>query len=120
MTKSTTKINEKNKESNKKNNKNNKIKKNNDDEPFVLSPNENIENIENTECHRLYFDLNANFIFPKYKKQNLLYDTVMDKKNNWKIVNHPLPAPIDRDAGTKIKFSPIKYNNKMEKNNGKR
>ena len=114
--KSTTKINEKNKESNKKINKNNKIKKNNDDEPFVLSPNENIENIENTECHRLYFDLNANFIFPKYKKQNLLYDTVMDKKNNWKIVNHPLPAPIDRDAGTKIKFSPIKYNNKMEKN----
>ena len=103
------------------NNKNNNIDNNkksikNKNEPFVLSPNENIDNIEKAESHRLDCDLNANFIFQKYKKQNLLYDTVIDKKNNWEVVSHPSPAPIDRDAGTKIKFFPIKHTNKMEKN----
>ena len=79
-------------------------------EPFKINPEEKIEAIQNVESHKL----DINIIQPKTKNKNnkldeknfllIPFETVIESKNNWKTLSQPISAPIDRDAGTKIKY----------------
>ena len=79
--------------------------KNEKEDPFII----NVPEIEhNHESHKI-FEYNLRLNSPKKKLFNMddviLYDTINEGKNHWGIIMQP-PAPsIDRDAGTKIKYT---------------
>ena len=80
----------------------------NGNEPFIISPEEKIEEIQNVESHKLdipknNFDLQNKNIFPKINLA-IPFEKIIDSTNFWKPIYQPIPAPIDRDAGTKIKY----------------
>ena len=89
--------------------------KNENEEPFVVNSPE-IENIQRIETHKIDYNLKFHSSLKKiYNTENkILYDVIKEGKNNWGMITQP-PAPsIDRDAGTKIKFT--KPTLKLKKN----
>ena len=91
----------------------------NEKEPFNINPEEKIEAIQNVESHKLDINTNPskntnkNNILEIKKFISIPFEQIIDSKNYWKPLSQPLSAPIDRDAGSKIKFDrPLipKYN----------
>ena len=70
-------------------------------EPFQVNPEEKIENIKNVEIHKIEISPSHPFI---HKSLNIEFDSIIDSKNYWNPLSEPKAAPIDRDAGTKIKY----------------
>ena len=62
---------------------------------------EKIENIKNVEIHKIEISPSHPFI---HKSLNIEFDSIIDSKNYWNPLSEPKAAPIDRDAGTKIKY----------------
>ena len=101
-----------------------------ENEPFQLNPEEAIEEIQKVESHKLDINipsknnLNQNMLTNIYlsdeikikKNISIPFEKINESTNYWKPILQPKPAPIDRDAGTKIKFEkPLipKFNKKM-------
>ena len=99
-----------------------------ENEPFQLNPEEAIEEIQKVESHKLDINisqknnLNQNINTNIYlsdeikNKKNLTlpFEKIIEGTNYWKPILQPSPAPIDRDAGTKIKYDkPFKFSKKM-------
>ena len=78
-------------------------------DPFQVNPEEKIENIKNVEIHKIEISPLHPFI---HKSHNIAYDTIIDSKNYWNPLLQPKAAPIDRDAGTKIKYEKSMINKK--------
>ena len=72
-----------------------------DIEPFQINPEEKIDIIKKVENHKI--DFLSSHQNNKAKKKIPL-DTNKDSNNYWSIINPPHAPPIDRDAGTKIKY----------------
>ena len=82
----------------------------NEKDPFQ---DENIDAIKNVEEHKI--DLSPGQPMNKKSEQfNLPYDITIDSTNFWNNISQPNPPPIDRDAGTKIRYEKpkINFNNK--------
>ena len=75
-------------------------------EPFNISPDEKIEEIKNIESHKFNINLNSeqNIYFKNKKSKFIPFEKVVESTNFWNSILQPISAPIDRDAGTKIKF----------------
>ena len=88
-------------------------------EPFNISPDEKIEEIKNIESHKFNINLNSeqNIYFNNKKSKFIPFEKVVESTNFWNSILQPISAPIDRDAGTKIKFEKpavlLKINKKM-------
>jgi len=78
-------------------------------EPFQVNPEEKIENIKNVEIHKIEISPSHPFI---HKSHNIAFDSIIDSKNYWDPLSEPKAAPIDRDAGTKIKYERPMINKK--------
>ena len=84
--------------------KNETFKKENDD-PFII----NVPEIENTHEPHKIFESNLRFhtsmekVFNKEKI--ILYDIIKEGKNHWGTIMQPEAPSIDREAGTKIKYT---------------
>ena len=95
-------------------------KQENGNEPFHINPEEKIDEIQNVEIHKIdilksKFSNTISTNNKKNKKKSIPYEKVIESKNFWNPILEPLTAPIDRDAGTKIKYAgpKIKLNKKM-------
>ena len=78
-------------------------------DPFQVNPEEKIEDIKNVEIHKIEISPSHPFI---HKSHNIAFDSIVDSKNNWNPLSEPKAAPIDRDAGTKIKYEKPLINKK--------
>ena len=78
-------------------------------DPFQVNPEEKIEDIKNVEIHKIEISPSHPFI---HKSHNIAFDSIVDSKNNWNSLSEPKAAPIDRDAGTKIKYEKPLINKK--------
>ena len=111
-------------------NKNNIIKESNlesekENEPFNISPDEKIEEIKVAESHKININIEQNLFksnsinFDNKKKVSIPLEKVIESTNFWDSILQPSSPPIDRDAGTKIKFEKTKINNLSKKANSK-
>jgi hypothetical protein len=75
----------------------------NENEPFKVNPDEKIDTIKNVEIHKIEISP-SNQINNKISNIELPFDSIIDSTNFWKELSQPLSVPIDRDAGTKIKY----------------
>jgi hypothetical protein len=102
-------------------NKNNVIKESNlesekENELFNISPDEKIEEIKGAESHKININIEQNLFksnsinFDNKKKVTIPLEKVIESKNFWDSILQPSSPPIDRDAGTKIKFERTKIN----------
>ena len=75
-------------------------------EPFKISQDEKIDEIKKTESHKVNINLNEEQnIYSNNKKSKLIpFEKIVESTNFWNNILQPNSAPIDRDAGTKIKF----------------
>ena len=100
-------------------NKNNVIKESNlesekENEPFNIPPEEKIEEIKVDESHKINFNIEQNLFksnsinFDNKKKVEIPFEKIVESKNFWDSILQPGSPPIDRDAGTKIKFERTK------------
>ena len=80
--------------------------KNENNVPFIINPAEEIENIQKIESHKLDYNykLSNEINFNINNENKLLYDSIKEGQNHWGIISQPTAPPIDRDAGTKIKY----------------
>ena len=90
---------------------NSNLKSTKEVEPFHLSPDEKIEEIKTVESHKIDILKNSininnpnNIIFASSNSKSLPFEKVVESNNFWRPILQPNPPPIDRDAGTKIKF----------------
>ena len=99
--------------------KNNVIKESNlesekENEPFNIPPEEKIEEIKIDESHKINFNIEQNLFksnsinFDNKKKVEIPFEKIVESKNFWDSILQPGSPPIDRDAGTKIKFERTK------------
>ena len=72
-----------------------------DIEPFQINSEEKIEIIKKVENHKIDF---LSSLQNNKEKKKIPLDTNKDSNNYWSIINQPHAPPIDRDAGTKIKY----------------
>ena len=85
--------------------KKNEIFKKENDDPFII----NVPEIENTHEPHKIFESNLRFhtsmekVFNKEKI--ILYDIIKEGKNHWGTIMQPEAPSIDREAGTKIKYT---------------
>ena len=81
----------------------------NENEPFKINPEEKIDTIKNVEIHKIE-------ISPPNQINNRILDipfeSIIEATNFWKTLPQPLSTPIDRDAGTKIKYEKPVFQNK--------
>ena len=99
-----------------------------ENEPFQINPDEAIEEIQKVESHKLDINISSKnnleqnintniYLSNKIKnKKNLSipFEKIIEGTNYWKPILQPSPPPIDRDAGTKIKYDkPLKFSKKM-------
>ena len=100
-----------------------RIENENEKDPFNINPEEKIEAIQNVESHKLDIPSKNQNKNNKLDIKNFLsipFETIVESTNYWKSLSQPIPAPIDRDAGTKIKFDrPLfsKFNKNMNLKN---
>ena len=79
----------------------------NNEEPFIINSPEEIENIQKIESHKIDDNVKFYAIFKNTgddNGDNLAYDIIKSGSNHWEMIPQPLAPPIDRDAGTKIKY----------------
>ena len=79
----------------------------NENDPFQINSDEKIEIIKNIENHKIDFLANSPINNNNNDKNNNIFipfDTIVDSKNFWNQLSQPDTVPIDRDAGTKIKY----------------
>ena len=84
-------------------------------DPFQIYSEENIEAIKKVEDHKIEL-LPSNPINDDNKNKNTIpFDTVINSKNFWDQLQQPKTVPIDRDAGSKIKYEKSKVSLKKLK-----
>lgn len=81
----------------------------NENEPFKINPEEKIDTIKNVEIHKIEISP-PNQI--NNKILNIPFESIIEATNFWKTLPQPLSTPIDRDAGTKIKYEKPVFQNK--------
>ena len=92
-----------------------------ENDPFQINSDEKIEIIKKVENHKI--DLsplkvhNSKNLNNKFQKVNIPLDTIIDSTNFWGKIKQPHAPPIDRDAGTKIKYEKPKINLNKKKSN---
>ena len=83
------------------------------EDPFQIHSEEKIEAIKKVENHKIEFllshPINDN------NKKPIPFGTVINSKNFWNQLQQPKTVPIDRDAGTKIKYEKSKKTSKQLK-----
>jgi hypothetical protein len=84
----------------------------NEKEPFKINPEEKIDTIKNVEIHKIEISP-PNQINNKISNIDIPFDSIIDSTNFWKTLSQPLTAPIDREAGTKIKYEKPVLQNKV-------
>ena len=107
--------NKTNKNDDKKNEENNSF---NNEDPFVVNSPEEIENIQKIESHKIDDNVKFYAIFKNTCddiRHNLAYDIIKIGSNHWDMITQPSAPPIDRDAGTKIKYEKPNLKLKKEK-----
>ena len=72
-------------------------------EPFQINPKEKIDTIGNVEIHKIELPP-SHLINNKKSNNNVPFDSIIDSTNFWSSISEPYSPPIDRDAGTKIKY----------------
>ena len=82
-------------------------------EPFQIYSEENIEAIKKVENHKI--ELLPSNPIKDNKKNTIPFDTVINSKNFWDQLQQPKTVPIDRDAGSKIKYEKSKISLKKLK-----
>ena len=85
----------------------------NENEPFKVNPDEKIDTIKNVEIHKIEI-FPSNQINNKISNIEIPFDSIIDSTNFWKELSQPLSVPIDRDAGTKIKYEKPIFQKKRE------
>ena len=93
----------------------------NNEEPFIVNSPEEIENIQKIETHKIDENVKLYAIFKNTyddNGHNLLYDIIKAGSNHWEMITQPTAPPIDRDAGTKIKYE--RPNLKLKKDKEKK
>ena len=75
-----------------------------ENEPFNISPDEKIEEIKIAESHKLNFNMEQTLFANKKKTIQLPFEKTFESTNFWNSILQPNSVPIDRDAGSKIKF----------------
>ena len=83
----------------------------NENEPFKINPEEKIDTIKKVEIHKIEI-YPSNQINNKISNIDIPFDSKIDSTNFWKTLPQPISAPIDRDAGTKIKYEKPAFQNK--------
>ena len=83
----------------------------NENEPFKVNPEEKIDTIKNVEIHKIEISP-SNQINNKISNIEISFNPIIDSTNFWKPLFQPLSVPIDRDAGTKIKYEKPVFQNK--------